>query len=82
MSRLATVLLASLLLTPWPAALAQGPTYHRGRTLTPEEVKAWDTGIKVLTKENMGTLEEYNRKKAHEMLPEFTKAWNVGKNGK
>ena len=45
MSRLATVLWASLLLTPWPAALAQGPTYHRGRTLTPEEVKAWDTGI-------------------------------------
>jgi len=45
MSRLATVLLASLLLTPWPAALAQGPMYHRGRTLTPEEVKAWDTAV-------------------------------------
>ena len=53
--------------------------YRDGKRPT---VKAWDTGIKVLTKENMGTLEEYNRKKAHEMLPEFTKAWNVGKNGK
>lgn len=45
MPRLAILLLASLLLASWPAALAQGPTYHRGRTMTPEEVKAWDTMV-------------------------------------
>ena len=81
MSRVIILLFGALLLNV-QTAVSQGPTYRRGRTMTPEEVKAWDTGIKVLTKENMGTLEEYNRKKAHEMLPEFTKAWNVGKNGK
>jgi cytochrome c len=39
------LLLPSLLLIHWSVAIAQGPTYHRGRSMTPEEVKAWDTAV-------------------------------------
>jgi len=38
-------LLILLLLTPWTASIAQGPAYRRGRTMTPDEVKAWDTSV-------------------------------------
>jgi cytochrome c len=39
------ILLLPLLLFVHASAVAQGPTYHRGKTITPEEVKAWDTAI-------------------------------------
>ena len=32
-------------LIPWTPSIAQGPTYHRGRTMTSEEVKSWDTAV-------------------------------------
>jgi mono/diheme cytochrome c family protein len=43
------------------AALAQSPTYHLGRTPTPEEVKAWDIAIGPEGKElppGSGTVED------------------------
>ncbi|MBI4464249.1 MAG: cytochrome c [Acidobacteria bacterium] len=32
-------------LAPWVAALAQAPTYNRGRTPSQEEIRAWDIAI-------------------------------------
>ena len=44
MSRVTILPFIALLLTLRPA-VAQGPTYHRGRAMTAEEVKAWDTTV-------------------------------------
>jgi S-disulfanyl-L-cysteine oxidoreductase SoxD len=55
-------LLVMALLVPLSiAAWAQGPTYHLGRTPTPEEVKAWDIAIGPEGKElppGRGTVQE------------------------
>jgi S-disulfanyl-L-cysteine oxidoreductase SoxD len=40
--RLAIPILLILLADPWRALNAQGPAYHRGHTMSPDEVKAWD----------------------------------------
>ena len=45
MPRLTVLLLPLFLLTYGTRSIAQGPTYHRGRTMTPEAVKAWDTAV-------------------------------------
>jgi len=45
MPRLSVLLLPLLFLTQGSRAVAQGPTYHRGRTMTPEAVKAYDTAV-------------------------------------
>lgn len=44
MLRVTILMFIALLLSQRPA-VAQGPTYHRGRTMTPEEAKAWDTTV-------------------------------------
>lgn len=45
MRRIATVPILVTGLALCSAALAQGPTYKRGRLATPEEIKAWDMAV-------------------------------------
>jgi len=45
MPRLVLLLLPLLVMTCLPAAIAQGPAYQRGRTLSSEAVQAWDTAV-------------------------------------
>ena len=45
MQRIAAFLILVIGLVACSAALAQGPTYKRGRPATPEEIKAWDMAV-------------------------------------
>ena len=45
MQRLAAFLILVIGLVAYSAALAQGPTYGRGRPAAPEEIKAWDMAV-------------------------------------
>ena len=45
MRRVTAFLLFLIFMSASIAARAQGPTYHRGKAATPEEIKAWDHSV-------------------------------------